>query len=353
MAGNTAPDYRATDVVLIETRTPAKDGFYMPAEWAPHERTIMAFPPVREWGKARLWEVAKLEWAETANVISEFEPVLMVVHPGEEQSARRMLNSNIDIVELSIDSAWARDTGPMVLVNAQGERRVAGFTFNGWGEKKCVKSFKDDALLKAWLSSSLGLPMYVAPMVLEGGAVALDGEGTIITTEQCLLNKNRNPNLTNDKDRVEILLKQYLGAEKVIWLEKGLVPDEITDGHVDGICAFAGPGRVLLHRCDDESDENSEIYWEARHRIEQTTDARGRKLEIIDLPLAKEMVHMNFYLANSAVIVPIADDRRQDDVPLGILREVFPKRTIKTVVAKRIYKNGGGIHCITQQVPRV
>jgi agmatine deiminase len=239
------PNYQATGAELLARTTPLEDGFFFPAEWEPHEYTIMAFPPAQNWQGYGL-EEARQEWADVANAVSEFEPVLMVVQSADRRIAQNLLNSEIELIEFPLNDAWSRDTGPMVLVNAAGERRIAGFTFNGWGQK--FPPYEDDALLKARLAATLEMPLYVTPLVLEGGAVALDGEGTIITTAECLLHPNRNPGLS--RGEVEQVLKQYLGGEKVIWLERGLTPDPITDGHVDGICAIAAPGVVLLHQTD-------------------------------------------------------------------------------------------------------
>lgn len=342
------PDYESIGVQLLDS-TPAADGFWMPGEWEKHDSTIMAFPPPQNWRDYGIpIEDVFGQWADVANAISEYEPVLMAVRPQEKRIARRLLGRDTELLELPLNDGWSRDTGPVFVVNEDGERRVAGFTFNGWGAK--FPPYADDALLKARLCRHLDVGMYPIDLVLEGGAVAVDGEGTLITTEQCLLNKNRNARSIAE---IEQLLNQSLGTERVIWLGKGLEPDPITDGHVDGILAFAEPGVVLLHTTDDRDDPNFEICSDAKRRLRESRDAKGRQLEVIDLTLTDdELCHMNFYIGNGCVIVPIVGRREVDSQPLGILREVFPDRDVVGVDGTVLAAGGGGIHCITQQVPQ-
>ena len=340
--------YDETDAELLLDATPAEDGFYFPAEWQPHEATLMVMPPPQNWSGAgfKLEDVHK-QWAAVANVIAEYEPVRMVVDPGQVPKARRLLSREIDLIELPVNDGWSRDTGPMVVVNDRGDRRVAGFTFNGWGQK--FPPYLDDTLLKARLADQLKMPMYPVDLVTEGGAILTDGEGTAVVTDQCLLHPNRNPGYT--RDQVDTLLNGALGTEKVIWVEEGLTPDPITDGHIDGLAAFVEPGIILLHSCDLRSDPNYAICRSAKRVLEQATDAKGRKLEIVEVPLADDLAHMNFYICNGAVVVPIAEDPDQDDAPLGILREVFPDHEVIGIGGGVLSEGGGGIHCITQQVP--
>lgn len=348
MSNYPMPNYRSTGVKLIENSTPKADSFYIPAEWEPHEFTIMAFPPAQNWVDYGL-NRARHEWATVANTINEFEPVLMAIDPDDFEVAKRLLSGSIELVEIPVNDGWSRDSGPIFLVNGNGERRVAGFTFNGWGAK--FPPYDDDALLKARLCEYLDVEMYEIDLVLEGGGIVFDGEGTVMTTEQCLLHPNRNPGMT--KSDVEAYFSDYLGASKTIWLDRGLEPDPITDGHVDGICAYAAPGVVLLHTTDDRNDPNYEICKDAKRRLQNTTDARGRSLEVIDIPLGERVAHIGFYIVNGGVIVPLAGDREQDDEPLAILRDVFPDREVVGVSGQTLAEGGGSVHCITQQVPKV
>ncbi len=344
------PDYKRTGVKLITNSTPAADGFYFPGEWERHESTIMVMPPPQNWkGYGIPLEDVRGQWADVANKLAGYEPVLMVVRPEDRAVAKRILSSEIELIDISVNDGWARDSGPMILVNKQGERRVAGFTFNGWGAK--FPPYSDDALLKAILCKHLNMPMYPIDLVLEGGAVAVDGEGTVLTTEQCLLNKNRNQKV--NRDAIEKLLNDSLGTQKVIWLGKGLEPDPVTDGHIDGIAAFARPGVILLHTTTDRSDPSYKICQDAKRRLQETTDAKGRKLEVIELPLDAELSHMNFYIANDCILVPIIGQTDQDERPIAILREVFDDYDVVGIDSTILGEGGGGIHCITQQVPKV
>ena len=344
------PDYKPTGAKLLTGSTPAADGFRFPAEWAAHEFTVMVLPPPQNWiGYGIPLEDVRGQWADVANKLSEYEPVLMVVRPEDKAIAKRIFSKDLELVEFPVNDGWARDSGPMILLNGKGERRVAGFTFNGWGAK--FPPYQDDALLKARLCKHLDIAMYPINLVLEGGAVAVDGEGTLLTTEQCLLHKNRNA--ATDRSKIEKVLNESLGTRKVIWLGKGLEPDPITDGHIDGLAAFAAPGMVLLHTTTDRGDPNFAICQDAKRRLKASTDAQGRTLEVIELPLDADLSHINFYIANDCVLVPITTRRGDNDRALGLLREVFPKREVIGLDATILGEGGGGIHCITQQVPKV
>ena len=343
------PDYQSTGIQLILASTPAEDGFRLPAEWEPHALTFMAFPPPQNWQALGLpLEDVYNQWATVANAISEYEPVLMAVRSQELKIANRLLSGDIELLEVPLNDGWSRDTGPLVLTNGQGDQRAAGFTFNGWGEK--FPPYQDDALLKARVCKHLDVAMYPINAVLEGGALAVDGEGTLITTEQCLLNENRN---SASKQDIEKLLNSSLGTEQVIWLGKGLEPDPITDRHVDGILAYAAPGVVLLHTTDQRNDPNHIICQDAKRRLSAARDAKGRQLEVIELPLTSEdLCHMNFYIGNGCIIVPTVGKNRIDDAPMAILQEAFPKHDVVGIDGTVLGVGGGGIHCITQQVPR-
>lgn len=342
------PDYRSAGANLTNADL-AAEGFAFPAEWRPHERTLMQFPPPQNWYEHQLMP-ARQEWATVANTVAEFEPVTMAVCSQDRNIARKLLSSQIELIEMPLNDAWSRDSGPIIVVNQSGERQIAGFTFNGWGGK--FPPFGDDALAKARFASYLDMPIRPSKLVLEGGAVAVDGEGTLLTTEECLMHKNRNPGWS--KGEIEAELKSNLGVQKVIWLPRGLTPDPITDGHIDGIAAFVEPGVVLLHTTADRSDPNFGITQRAKQILNEQTDAKGRHLEVIEIPLTSyDVVHMNFYICNGAVVVPVAGKRSEDDLPLSILREAYPRHKVIGVTGRILASGGGGVHCITQQVPMV
>jgi agmatine deiminase len=331
--------------------TPAEQGLAMPAEWAPHERTLMAWPCRRE-----LWDgqlaAAKAESAGVANAVAAFEPVTMVVgSPADAAEARAACSEAVEIVELPIDDSWMRDSGPIFVVDdpARPTRRVGvHFRFNAWGEK--FEGFERDAAIGGLLAQRLG-EVAEAPLVLEGGSIAVDGAGTLLTTEQCLLHPNRNPQL--DREQIEHLLREYLGVQRIVWLGQGLVEDRDTDGHVDLIAACTKPGTVLLQSAPDGSP-NHDNMAENRER------ALAAGLEVIDFPplaytsvAGEEIVasYLNFYLGDRFVVVPVAGQPELDEEALVRIRDAYPGKEVIGVPGVVHAFGGGGPHCITQQVP--
>jgi len=328
--------------------------FQMPAEWTEHERTLMAWPTRPQlWGE--VFAEARREYAAVARAIAEFEPVTMVARPGQGAEAREQCGDTVDVVELPIDDSWFRDSGPIFVLGSDGERAGVDFRFNSWGEKH--HPWDSDDKVSAQLIERLGSPRIASSMILEGGSITVDGEGTLITTEQCLLHPNRNPGLT--KAQIEAELIARLGVSKVIWLPYGGLEDLETDGHVDGVCAFVGPGRVLISLPDDPSHPDYQRMQENRAVLEAATDARGRALELFELPQTAftevdgqptEVSYLNFYIANGGVVVPVADVP-SDAAALAVIAAALPDRKVVGVRARVIGYGGGGVHCITQQVP--
>jgi agmatine deiminase len=320
----------------------------MPAEWSPHERTIMGWPCRRElWGETIAQ--AKEDYAAVANAIAAFEPVLMIANPGPDAAAARAAcGSGVEIIELPLDDSWLRDCGPIYVRDEAGRRHAVHFRFNAWGGK--FPPWDKDAEVGALVADSLDDNVIEAPLVLEGGAIAVDGMGTLVTTEQCLLNPNRNPGL--GREEIEAALGEYLGAERVVWLRQGLVEDRDTDGHVDLIAAFMAPGRILLQMVDAENP-NHDGCVENRARL------KAAGIEVTELPflpyttVAGERVaagYMNLYLCNGAAIVPVIG-AEGDESALSIIRSAYPDREVVPVPGAVLAYGGGGPHCITQQVP--
>jgi agmatine deiminase len=320
----------------------------MPAEWARHERTLMAWPcRIELWG-AQL-ERARREYVATANAVAAFEPVTMVCASEEHAAqARAALAGEVEIVVLPIDDSWLRDSGPIFVLDGDGRRAGVHFRFNAWGEK--FPPWDKDAAVGGMLIERLGDPEYDAPFVLEGGAINVDGEGTLLTTEQCLLNPNRNPSLS--REQIEQGLRDHLGVERVVWLGRGLAEDRDTDGHVDLIAAFTRPGQVLLQAAGP-GNPNHEPMLENRERLQDAG------IDVVDFPVLPyqkvdgEQVacsHLNFYLCNGAVIVPVAD-QPTDAEALERIAAAYPDREVIGVPGVTIAFGGGGPHCITQQVP--
>jgi agmatine deiminase len=355
--------------------TPAADGYRMPGEFESHSGCWMAWPERPDnWRQDAL--PAQESFAAVAEAISASEPVTMAVSDGQFERCRAALSPSIRVVELSTDDAWMRDTGPTFVVGAGAGRRGVDWRFNAWGGRNggLYSRWDRDERVAQKVLESEGAARYRAPIVLEGGSIHVDGEGTVLTTEECLLNPNRNPGLS--REQLETTLRDYLGASRIIWLGRGVYGDE-TDGHIDNLACFLAPGVVLLTWADDESDPQHAISRDALERLERATDARGRKLEVVRMPTPGPLTltareaegvqatpgsqprragdrlaasYANFYLGNERIVFPMLDDRF-DDAAADVLRRSFPDREVVGVRTREILLGGGNIHCITQQVP--
>ncbi|CAM9868104.1 unnamed protein product [Scytosiphon promiscuus] len=334
---------------------------------------------------------AQLAFAKVAKAIARFEPVTVGVPSSHLQSARTQLDAaGIEVVVVEQDDAWMRDTGPVFVVGGTGNQRsnaqqlrlrnVRGvdWSFNAWGGDLggCFSTWDKDNAIASEVLGLVGADRYKAKMILEGGSVHVDGEGTVITTEECLLNPNRNP--TFARSEIENNLRDYLGVESVLWLGQGVIGDSDTDGHVDNLVAFVRPGEVVLHWTDDTRDPQHAVSSNALRKLEDFTDAKGRQLKVHKCPLpgplytskedveslerkagTRERIHgdrlaasyVNFYLANGAVILP-GFGVPEDEVASQLFKEIFPGREIVQVNTLDIALGGGNIHCITQQQPR-
>jgi agmatine deiminase len=294
-----------------------------------------------------------------ARAIAAFEPVLMVAPEGCSGEVRDACGANVEAIELPIDDSWMRDSGPIFVTAPDGRRAGVDFRFNGWGEKFTPYD-RDDAMNRALLAY-LQIDRIEAGLVLEGGSIAVDGEGTLIATEQCLLHPSRNPGLA--RPDIEERLREHLGVDEVVWIRSGLLEDHDTDRHVDNVAQFVAPGVVLAQTVDDPTDPNHEILAENVERLRAATDARGRRLEVVELgQLPRTTVrgssgcvpYVNLYVANGVVVVPVCgDDPDRDADVMRTLRSVFGGREVVGVPARVLAEGGGGVHCITQQVPAV
>jgi len=330
--------------------TPALEGFSMPAEWSPHAGCLMAWPTRRELWKDH-FDAARTDYAVVARAISDFEPVVMVCSPGRAQEVRDACGSAVEPLELPINDSWSRDSGPIFVTDDLGTVAAVKFGFNAWGER--WHPYDDDALLPDRVADHLGVRLFRAPIVLEGGAFFVDGEGTLLTTEQCLLNPNRNPGFT--REEIEQVLRDYLGVTTIVWLPFGHSLDvgpEGTDGHVDGIAQYVAPGHVVL---EVPSHPEATEYDRGRQnlaRLQATRDARGRSLQVSVLDPAPSVAecYANHYIANGGVVVPVVGDSR-DEPALTLLADLYPGRAIVGVPGATLAYGGGGPHCITQQIP--
>lgn len=355
--------------------TPKKDGFRMPGEFEPQQQVFMIWPERPDsWRNGAV--PAQQAYAEVAAAISQFEPVTMLTNPDQFLNARNRLPEEIRVVEMTSDDAWTRDCGPTFVKNDKGELRAVDWEFNAWGGLYDGLYFPwdQDNLVARKICELEGVDSYKPEQfVLEGGSIHVDGEGTVLTTEMCLLSPGRNPHLS--KAEIEEMLKEYLGADKVIWIKDGIDPDE-TNGHVDDVACFIRPGEVACIWTEDEEDPFYRVCRETYEFLCGQTDAKGRKLRVHRLTMPKVPVrfsgefdiditeytipredgelciasYMNFLIVNGGVIVPQYGDER-DSLALEQIQAMFPEREVVGVATREIVYGGGNIHCITQQMP--
>ena len=372
---------------------PVRDGFFMPGEFEPHRGCILIWPfrpgswnygagPAREAFRQVIWAIAQSEkvWV-AAGAEGMASARKMLLEEGRDLGQPEKVLERIEIFPAQTDDSWARDVGPTFLKNASGQVRCVNWEFNAWGgtEDGLYASWeKDNAFAKAFAAREGYFCYDAAPFVLEGGAIHSDGEGTLMVTEACLLSKGRNPSLS--KAEIEEKLKDYLGAEKVIWLPRGIYNDE-TNEHVDNVCAFLKPGHVVLAWTDNQEDPQYEMSMACLQVLEQERDAKGRpirvhKLPVPDVPICvtEEEVkgfvfeegedfrepgerlvasYVNFYFSNQAVIMPVfgGENEESDRRAVKMMEELCPDRQVIPISARAILSGGGNIHCITQQVP--
>ena len=342
---------------------PKKRKFFMPPEWYSHECCWMQWPhedlnrnsylEVESWSHFD-FEKGRHKWAEVAKAISDFEKVKMIVHPMDIKIAKMILDNSIEICEVKNDDCWARDSGATFLLNDQRKLGGIDWEFNGWG--KFSPHDSDNNIAKFMIEKS-SAEYFKSSMVLEGGSIHVDGAGTLITTEQCLLNKNRNPSLS--KIEIEENLKTYLNIKKIIWLKHGT--DEGTDGHIDNVACFSQPGVVTAMVCSEKEDPYYEILNDNLEILKTTTDAKGNRLKLIEIEMSyKRLIpdsdepcsYINYYIANGGVVLPTYNDEKADENALNLIKSAFPNRKIICIDGHDIHLGGGNVHCITQQQPR-
>lgn len=356
--------------------TPKADGFRMPGEFEHHSGCYMIWPERPDnWRNGA--KPAQATFTEVASVIGKYEPLTMIVSKAQYSNARGMLPYYVRVVEMSNDDSWVRDCGATFVVNDEGVKRGVDWSFNAWGGLVDGLYFpwdSDDKIAQKMCELEACDRYRLDDFVLEGGSIHVDGEGTVMTTAECLLSEGRNPQLS--KEEIEAKLCEYLNCEKVLWIPRGIYNDE-TNGHVDNMCNFVRPGEVVLAWTDDENDPQYERSLEALHYLENETDAKGRKLVIhkmytpspilitadeskgvdaVDGTLPRKegdrlaASYVNYYTGNDFIALPVFGDPN-DEKAVELLKELYPGRRIETVYAREILLGGGNIHCITQQVP--
>jgi agmatine deiminase len=278
----------------------------------------------------------------------------MIVHPNDYQSALKLLGQNVKIIKTPIDDAWCRDSGAIFLLNNKNQLAGVDSDFNCWGYKENFE--RDDKVAKFMINESNAI-YFKNNMVLEGGSIHVNGNGTLITTEQCLLHENRNPNLS--KNEIENNLKEYFGVTKIIWLKHGT--DEGTNGHIDNVACFTDQNTVLAMTCSDKDDTYYELLSENLDILKSSVDQDNNPLKIVELEMSKKRFipgddepssYINFYIANGAIILPFFRDDVADQNAMNIIKTQFPNRQIECLDGHDILMGGGNIHCITQQQPK-
>ncbi|MCC3773756.1 agmatine/peptidylarginine deiminase [Streptomyces sp. UNOB3_S3] len=330
---------------------------HLPAEARPHARTCLGWPPAGPVRGGRTAAVRE-DVAAVARTVADYEPVVMLASPRDAADARRACGGAVEVVEVPVDDLWLRDSGPVFVTGEDGTVSGIDFGFNGWGGKR---EHSRDGLVARRLLKWAGVPRVEAPLVAEGGSLETDGDGTLLVTESSLVDENRNPG--RSRDDIERALTGLLGVRKVIWLP-GVRGEDITDCHIDALARFAGPATVLLSRPPAGAAPGvwTRVYEESRAALESAADARGRTLEIIEIPEPAPAAlgergpdflgsYVNYYVANGAVIVPRFGDRRADEEAAAILGSLHPGREVRTVGIPALAEDGGGIHRATQQQP--
>ena len=339
-----------------------------------HVRTARARAAAQNQAEAK---PAQQAFADVARAIARFEPVTMCVNPDQFQNARARLPEDIRVVEMTSNDAWVRDCGPTFVKNDQGDLRAVDWTFNAWGglHDGLYFPWDQDDLVARKICELEGVDSYRTDgFVLEGGSIHVDGQGTVLTTEMCLLSPGRNPELS--RRDIEEKLCDYLGCEKVIWLRDGIDPDE-TNGHIDDVACFVAPGEVACIWTEDPENPFYQAAQDAFRTLSQATDAKGRRLTVHKLCLTKKPCclegaetidavegtvprengevsiasYMNFLIVNGAVIAPQYGDEN-DQLAIQQLQQMFPDRQIVGVQTREVAFGGGNIHCITQQQPK-
>jgi agmatine deiminase len=340
--------------------SPAARGFRMPAEWEPHAATWLSWPHKESSWPGKVARIPPI-WLEMVRALVRGEDVHVLVNAAAPAAEVQDLmtrggvsQARVHLHEVPTDDAWVRDHGPIFITGADGARALVDWKYNAWGGKYPPWEL-DDQVPQA-IAKLLGLPAFSPQMVLEGGSIDVDGRGTLLTTEACLLNPNRNPQLT--RREIEQHLCDYLGARRILWLGDGIVGDD-TDGHVDDLTRFVAPGVVVTVLEEDPRDENFERLQDNYRRLQSMRDATDQTLQIVTLPMPEPVSYedtrlpasyANFYIGNAVVLAPMFGSRR-DALALATLRALFPGREVVGINAVDLVWGLGAFHCVTQQQP--
>lgn len=329
----------------------------VPSETEPHARTWMAWPstPAVYGGPGAYYESVQEALGRLAAAIAENEPVAMAAAASEHELAAKLCGPKVELVDIATDDMWVRDSGPVFVRTDDGAIAAVDFSFNGWGNKQAHSS---DAGIAGKVARHTGVPCHVAAIRGEGGGIEYDGDGTLLLAESCWVNDNRNPGLS--RTEIETRLKATLGVETVIWVP-GVRGLDITDAHIDGSFRFVKPGLLIASSVTGDTSEWGRAHAEALAILAKSKDARGRGFEVVSIPAATDVrsksddfltSYANYYIGNGALYTPQFGDGKADAFAQEALGRLHPDRRIVPLEVDRIYENGGGIHCVTQQQPR-
>jgi agmatine deiminase len=338
------------------------NGWRMPAEWEPHERTWMAFPPANQTfgdeGSDTL-NAARTAWTGVANIIARYEPVTLLANVDQGARAAALTDPGVTVLECPLNDAWMRDIGPTFTLNGQHLGAV-NWVFNGWGAQSWA-AWERDARVASDIARQSGANLHDSRLTNEGGGIHVDGSGTVLLTDTVQLDPNRNPDWS--REQVESEVHNQLGTNHAIWLPRGLTRDygEFgTRGHVDIVATFVRPGLIAAHRQLDPAHPDYEVTREIISQLRASKDASGRPLEVVEIPAPAalevdddwtDFSYINHYAGNGFVVVGVFDDAN-DDTALELLAQLYPGRRIERADGRNIFAFGGGVHCITQQQPR-
>jgi agmatine deiminase len=356
---NTSTPANTETLVYLPTVTkpPDSNSWMMPDEAMPHKATWMAFGASQDiWGKKLLAGVQD-NLAAIARTLAKYEPVNMLVREDDFDIASEKCGAGVTLIVQPIDDLWMRDTGPVFVVNKQGEKAAVDLNFNGWGNKQ---EHAQDAAVAGVVAAKVGVKTFNTSLVLEGGGIEVDGHGTAIITESCVLNPNRNPGVS--KEQCETELKRLLGLRKIIWLP-GIAGKDITDGHTDFYARFTQPGVVVAGYDPDPKSYDHAVTKQHLALLRAATDADGKAFEVVVLEGPSTIRpkyandefaagYINFYVANGVVLMPEFGDAVADNAAHAILQKLFPGRAVIQINIDAIAAGGGGIHCTTQQEPK-
>ena len=341
--------------------TPRELGYHMPAEWEPHEGTWISWPKDKDSFPGKILEQVESSYVKMIEALQKHEKIFLLVNDDKwEEHVKNKLESNgvklknVVFHKIKTADVWTRDYGPIFLKKIQGGIAATKWIFNAWGDK--YDELKPDNDAGTEIARASNVKVFTSGMILEGGSIDVNGKGTLLTTEQCLLNKNRNYKL--NKSQIEEYLKNYLGVENIVWLKEGIVGDD-TDGHVDDIARFVNEDTVVCAFEDNTNDENYAALKKNFELLEKSRDQDGNKLNVIKLPMPGKVMseyarlpasYSNFYIGNEVILLPTFN-HKNDEKATDILQELFPKRKVVGIYSTPLVYGFGGIHCVTQQQP--